>query len=196
MARLKLEAFEEVIEQPEHIALQPVEFEEVKLAAFEKGYSAGWEDAVAAQEAEVARLRADLGRNLQDLTLTYQDARAHVLQALDPLLRDMVGKVLPMVARASLAHVVLEHLRPEAEAIAAAPVQVIANPATLPQIREMLSSADMPLRYVEEPSLGECQVYLRTGAQETRVDLDGVIEAIAQAIDAYYRIDPTEKNHG
>ena len=51
------------------------DLEEAKLAAFEKGYTAGWEDAVAAQDDEVAELRADLGRNLQALSFSYHEAQ-------------------------------------------------------------------------------------------------------------------------
>lgn len=197
MSRLKLEAFEKIESISEHIALEPVEFEEVKLASFEQGYSAGWEDAVAAQSAETTRLRGDLGRNLLQISMSYEEARCHVLEALDPLLRDMVSKVMPRIAKDTLPQIVLDHLRPLAATIASAPVTVIGNPASLPQIRELLTSQpDLPLQFIEEPSLSEGQVYLRTGKTEQRIDLDAVIHAIGAAIASYYRIETSENTNG
>ena len=197
MARLKLEAFGKTEALSEHIALEPIEFEEVKLASFEQGYSAGWEDAVAAQNAETTRLRSDLGRNLLQISMSYEEARRHVLEALDPLLRDMVSKVMPRIAKETLPQMVLEQMKPLAATIASTPITIIANPTSLPQIRELLTTqSDMPFHFLEEPSLSEGQVYLRTGKTEQRIDLDGVINAIGGAIASYYRIETTEHENG
>ena len=67
--------------------------EEAKVASFEQGYSAGWDDAVAAQQGDQGRIRADLARNLQSLSFTFQDARSHVLQSIKPLILEMVNRL-------------------------------------------------------------------------------------------------------
>ncbi len=171
--------------------------EEARLAGFDQGYAAGWDDAVAAQDAEVARLRGDLGRNLQALSFTYHEARAHVLGALQPLLADMVGKVLPAVARQSLGAVVLDALRPMSEELAGSPVEVVLSPASRATVEAMLTSgAAPPFRITEEPSLGEGQVYLRLGQTERQVDLDGVVRAIEAAITAFFQTAAEEKADG
>jgi flagellar assembly protein FliH len=196
MARLKLEVFEKPEEQPDQIALGPVEFEEAKLASFEQGYSAGWEDAIAAQDAESARLRGDLGRNLLQLSASYEEIRTHFLAAIDPLLRDMVSKIMPRIARETLSHIVLEHLRPDVRAALSTPIRIVASPASLPQIRTLLEAeVTMPLRFIEEPTLSEGQVYLRMTDTETRVDLDGVIEAIGAAIETYFTLESPESHN-
>lgn len=176
----------------------PDEAEEARLAAYEQGYAAGWDDAAAAQDAEVARLRADLGRNLEDLAFTYQEAHSHVLRTLEPLLQDMVTKVLPAIARESIGHVVLDHLRPLARELAGAPIAIVANPANRAAIERLLvAEAGFPLSFEDEPSLGEGQVYLRLGEAESRVDLDGVIAAISAAVSAFFRIEKhEERRHG
>lgn len=179
--------------QPERLAAH----EEARLAGFDQGYAAGWDDAVAAQEAEVIKLRGDLGRNLQALSFTYHEARAHVLGALRPLLADMVGKVLPAVARQALGAVVLDALRPMAETLAEAPVEVVLNPASRTTVEAMLTAgAAPPFRITEEPSLGEGQVYLRLGQTERQVDLDGVVRAIETAITAFFQPGTEEKADG
>ena len=86
--------------------------EEAKLAAYETAYKAGWEDAASAQSEDQARIRADLARNLQQLSFTFQEARAHVLKAVEPLLEEMVNRLLPETARETLAPLVLEQVMP------------------------------------------------------------------------------------
>ncbi|PKP75222.1 MAG: flagellar biosynthesis protein [Alphaproteobacteria bacterium HGW-Alphaproteobacteria-6] len=187
---LRLEVFEDIDGSGAAVTLARGELEENRLAAFEQGYTAGWDDAAAAQTEEVARLRADLGRNLQDMAFSYHEARSHVLRALEPLLHDMVTKVLPAIAREALGQMVLEQLRPVAEGLSDAPVTVTANPANRAVIEAIvIGQAAIPMTFCGEPSLGEGQVYLRFGAAESRVDLDGVIATIAAAVSAFFQIE-------
>ena len=199
LSRFRLESFEPDLpaETDPLLALEPAEFEEAKLAAFEKGYTAGWDDAIAAQDAEAARLRADLGQNLQALNFTYHEARQHVLAALKPLLIDMCAKVLPVIARESIAPMVADQLTPIAENLASTPITIVANPASLPQIEALLNARDgLPLVFAAEPSLSEAQVYLRFAEEETRLDLDNVIALIGDAIRTYFQAAYQEQNHG
>lgn len=196
--RVQLEVFELTDMTGDRVELGQVELEECRLAAYEQGYTAGWDDAVAAQDGEIARLRADLGRNLQDLSFTYHEAHSHVLRTLEPLLHDMVTKVLPAIARESLGQMVLEHLRPMAKDLADQPVTLVANPANRELLESLvLAEANFPLTFREEPSLGDGQVYLRLGEAESRIDLDGVISAISAAVSAFFRIEKQEeRRHG
>ncbi|MFN6951206.1 MAG: flagellar biosynthesis protein, partial [Albidovulum sp.] len=189
MARpLRLEVFEAPERATPPVELAQLEFEEVRLQAYEQGYTAGWDDAVAAQDAEVARLRADLGRSLEDLSFTYHEAHSHVLRSLEPLLHDMVTKVLPALARESLGHVVLDHLRPLARDLAGAPIVVVVNPVNCTTIERLLvAEADFPLIVQGEPSLGEGQVHLKLGEVESHIDLDGVIAALSAAVSNFLR---------
>ena len=173
------------------------DFEEMRLQAFEKGYTAGWDDAVAAQDAEATRLRADLSKNLEELSFTYHEARGHVLAAMEPLLRDMVAKVLPAIARESLGQVVLETVMPLAEEMAGAAITVVVNPVNRPAVEALLTTRkSLPLTFLEEPSLGEGQVYLRMGDAESRIDLDGVIAAIGQAVAGFFAMQNEVKDNG
>lgn len=193
---LKLEVFEVPDVSAQKVNVSAADFEEMRLAAFEKGYTAGWDDAVAAQDADGAKLRADLARNLEDLSFTYAEARAHVLQAMEPLLRDMVAKVLPTIAQETLAPVVLETLRPLAEEMAGAAITVVVNPVNRHKVETMLSTGKtLPLTFVEEPSLGEGQVYLRMGDAESRIDLDGVIAAIGRAVAGFFAMQNEVKDN-
>ncbi|MEH7830270.1 flagellar biosynthesis protein [Gemmobacter denitrificans] len=196
MPGLKLEVFEDFQPTPgsDFGGLQGQGFsEEARLAAYEQGYSAGWEDAANAQSEEQGRLRADLAHNIQALGFTFQEARGHVLRALAPLLQDMVGRLLPEMAREALAPTVLEILMPLAEQMADAPVTIVLNPASRAPVEALLEQATgLPVTIVEEPSLAEGQVFLRLGETETRVDLDRATNQLAAAVRGFFGLSEQE----
>jgi flagellar assembly protein FliH len=174
------------------IVLDQVALEDAKLASYDQGYSAGWEDAVAAQSDEQGRMRADLARHLQALGFSYQEARMHVLKAIEPLLIEIVGRLLPDLARETLAPVVLEALMPMAEKMADTPITLVMNPAARPAIEMLLERATgLPLVLQEEPTLGEGQVYLRFGSAETQVDLDRAVADITAAVRGFFDLNAT-----
>jgi flagellar biosynthesis/type III secretory pathway protein FliH len=194
MARLlELEAFDmpDPAARPDH--LREAEVAELKLAAYEQGYGAGWDDALRAQSEDIARLRTDLGRNLTEMALNYRDARRHILNALEPLLHEMVSKVLPAIARQSLGQVILEQLRPVADTLASVPVVVRVSPTNRELVQTLLArETDLPLRVETEPTLSDGQAHLKLPGEETLVDLDGVAAAIAGAVAAFFHNEQDE----
>jgi flagellar assembly protein FliH len=188
---LRLEVFDTEMTaasgQSDTVVLDTVAIEEAKLASYESGYSAGWEDAASAQSEDRSRVSADLARSLQSLSFTYHEARAHVLKAMEPLLREVVGRLLPVVARDTLAPVVLETLMPLAEELIDAPITLMLNPAARPALEELLEKATgLPLTLSEEPTLGEGQVYLKLGDVEREVNLDRAITEISAAVRGFF----------
>lgn len=199
MPGLRLEVFDSAIAGDGLPAplVEASALEDAKVTAFEQGYSAGWEDAVAAQQGDQSRIRADLARNLQSLAFTFQDARSHVLQAIRPLIVEMTNRLLPEVAREALAPTVLEALMPMAEALADAPLILVLNPAARSSVEDLVTRATgLPLVIEEEPSLGEGQVYLRIGKVETKVDLTQVTADIGAAVRAYFSMHNKEPSNG
>lgn len=190
---LQLETFE-IHDAPNHASsIQQAEVEELRLNAYEQGYAAGWDDAVTAQNDEVARLRSDLGRNLVEMSLSHRDARRHILGTLEPLLHDMVTKVLPSIAHQTLGQMILDLLRPSAENLADAPVLVKTAPENVDMVERLLTKqTGMPLRVIAEPTLGQGQAYLKLGESEIRLDLDGVIDAIAEAVSVFFHTENDE----
>jgi flagellar assembly protein FliH len=191
MSALRLEVFDTA--RAHDGSLQPLvevaAVEEARVASFEQGYSAGWDDAVAAQQGDQSRIRADLARNLQSLSFTFQDARSHVLQAIRPLILEMVNRLLPEVAHEALAPMVLEAVMPLAEGLADAPMTLVLNPAVRAQVEDLITRATgLPLSIDEEPTIPEGQVYIRFGAAETRVDLARVTADIAIAVRAFFNL--------
>ena len=166
---LKLEVFD-TAEKPtktQTVVLDRVALEDEKLASYDTGYRAGWEDANAAQSDDQSRIGADLARNLQSLGFTYHEARSHILKAIEPLMVEIVGRLLPEIARETLAPFVLETLMPLAEGLGDAPVTLVLNPVARAPVEALLEQATgLPVRIEEEPTLGEGQVYIKLGAVE------------------------------
>jgi flagellar biosynthesis/type III secretory pathway protein FliH len=198
---LRLEPFE--TEKPsdapgQTIILDQMALEEAKLEAYDKGYQAGWDDAASAQSEDRAAISAELARNLQSLTFTYQEARAHVLRALRPFMSGLSERVLPAIAHETLGAIVAEVITPIAERAAGQPVKLVLHPARRELIEEYLTrTTGLPLQIEEEPSLGEGQVFLSLGKHESAVDLDGAVAAIQSAVrgflDQCENENPTER---
>ncbi|MGQ0609649.1 MAG: flagellar biosynthesis protein [Paracoccaceae bacterium] len=197
---LKLEVFESAERAAgriDTVVLDTVALEEAKLAAYDKGYSAGWEDAVGAQTEDQARIKADLARNLQLLSFTYQEARQHVLQSLNPLLGSIVERVLPTLARASLAPMILEILRPIAESTAEPPVTIAIHPSARAAVEGLvLDTAGLPVEIREEDTLGEGTAFVRFDGAETQIDLDDAVRRIARAVHDFFEMQRKDSDNG
>ncbi|MBE2278041.1 MAG: flagellar biosynthesis protein [Rhodobacteraceae bacterium] len=195
----RLEVFETGTPGPRSPAVITTEvsaFEEAKLAAYEQGYQAGWDDAAAARSADQAGIAADLARNLQALSFTYQEARAHILSGLEPLMTEMVERLLPETARETLAPLVLEKLMPMAEELGDQPVHLLLNPSSRTAVENLVTQATgLPLCIVEEPTLAEGQAYLRLGAAEAKVDLTRASSEIAAAVHAFFSLSQETPPH-
>ena len=199
MMALKLEVFdtEEKPAKTQTVILDRVALEDEKLASYDQGYSAGWEDALAAQADDQTRLHNDLARNLQTLGFTYHEARSHILKAVEPLMLQIVGRLLPEIARETLAPFVLETLMPLAEGLLDTPVVLVVNPVARRAVEAQLERAiGLPLVITEEPTLGEGQVYLKLGMVETQIDLDRATADIAAAVRGFFELPAKDRPNG
>lgn len=161
--------------------------EEARLAAYETGYKAGWDDAVEAEADAQGRIRADLARNLQEMSFTYHEARGAVLKQIEPLMHGIVTRVLPELARDTLGQTIAERLQPLARQGADVPVRLMCNPAEIEVLTDALGAQKLlPLEVTADPLLAEGQVHLQFGDVEEMIDLDGVIRSISGAVTAFF----------
>ena len=175
----------------------PAEVEQIRMAGYEQGYKAGWDDAVKSEAEEQSRIGAEFARNLQDLGFTFHEARTHVMQALEPLLSEIVNKVLPELVSETLGQTVLEQLLPMAEDASDTPVQIVVSPHSRPAIQRFVDeSLTIPMEIIEEPSLADGQVYLRMGELEKKIDMDAAVDRIGQAINTVYALNEEALKHG
>jgi flagellar assembly protein FliH len=168
----------------------PEEIEAIRMEGYDQGYTAGWEDAVNAQSQDQERIGTELARNLQDLGFTFHEAKSHVMKTLEPLLSEVVSKILPQIASETLGPKVIEELISFAQDASDAPIKIAVCPINRSSIEGFLdASLTIPLEILEEETLAEGQVYLRLGDLEKKIDMTGAIERIGDAIHSIYAID-------
>ena len=178
--------------------VQPSEnFQEEKLQAYEQGYKAGWDDAATAQAEDQSHVAADFARNLQELSFTFHEAKGQVLRTLEPLLTEMVTKVLPKLATENLVEMVVEEVHAVAQAAAESSVELVIAPENRSALERLLEGeTTLPITIVEEPSLGAGQVYLRFEDIEKQIDLEGLLTRCKQVVDGFFSQNKEEVSYG
>lgn len=162
------------------------ELESMRLAAFEEGYRAGWDDADKARTSESGALSEALTQKLQDLSFTYQEAFDAMTKAVSPLLEDVAQTLLPELAKATLGGHVTETLNSLAADIGTLDVQVAVASTHVDALTQLLDgSYPFALRVVADDSLSNEQADLRFGTVEKQIDLTDVIQSVRDAVQGF-----------
>ncbi len=160
--------------------------EEQRLAAFEQGYSAGWEDAVQAQAQDKGEVSADLAKALGDMSFTYQEALARMTMSLKPMFHSLVEVVLPETLGRGFATRLTEQLTEMARDHIGQPMQIFVPVGCVAEVDEMVPAELSPsTQVVEDPSLEAGQARLQVGVHRREVDCTDLLAAISGAFDAY-----------
>ncbi len=177
------------------------EVEAERLGAFERGYKAGWDDSASALSAERKAISADFAANLGDLSFTYHEARSHVLRQLEDLVTTTFARILPEYARMVLPRVVWAQISDIAEGAASTPVALLVAPGAQPLFEEILpKDPGFPLSVVEEPTLADGQVFIRSQKGEVAVDHATALAEIEMAVRQFFAAHEGDgegmQNHG
>lgn len=195
MPPLTLETFSDLPE-PEATQAEASVADEARLAGFDAGYAAGWDDAAAAHAQDRGLTEARTAEALQSLGFTYQEARSHVVMALAPLLTEIAEKLLPRMAQAALPALVVETILPLAEKLAEPPVTIRLHPDSRAAIEQLCVPAiGLPVVIVEDASLTPGDIRLTLDAAEARVDMDSAVDAIATAIADFLTLETKARSH-
>ncbi len=190
---IRLETFVKPEEPPAPAEEPSAVLDEMKLAAYERGYVAGWEDSERQAEREALERRAAVERQLESLNFTYHDARGHVLRAMEPVLCAMLETVIPDAARAALIPEVIAQLLPLAQGVSEAPVTLRVAAGNRADFEAALAGLVLPpLEIRESVDLGPGQAEIDFDHKETRVDLAEAAGALHGAISRFYQIQTEE----
>lgn len=185
MALFPLEDFAAAPAPPAEPAISEDELEAARRTAYENGFQAGAADAIAAAEADQARIGAALAARVQELGFTYQEAAAHVMSGVEPVLRAMVETLMPPLMAETVGRMILHEVRPLAEEAADIPVRVLVSPDEAAALRGILGeNTPVPMAIVEDASLSAGQAHLRLGQVERQIDLSAALDRITQALAA------------
>jgi flagellar assembly protein FliH len=171
--------------------------EEESLEAFERGYQAGWDDAAAAHESEQAKATSELSQKFQELSFTYHEAYAKLALSIKPLMTKFVTTLLPEVAHHALGAQIMAEVEKLLDINGEGALEIAVAPENLEQMTELLSSESAPpFAIVEEPTLSAGQVYIRVNSDERQINLDAVLTAVTDAVEAFFDSAEKEAQHG
>ncbi len=163
------------------------ELEDVRLAAFEQGYSAGWEDASVAQTRDHKRISAEMATRLEDLSFTYHEASVGILTALEPIFSTLVDKVLPEALSELFGHQILAEMNELAKNASGAPVTITVPPGLAVVVEAPVPpNLSMPVQVVESPALQDGQADLKVGSDEREIDCASLSNAFRDAVAAFF----------
>ena len=154
-----------------------------RLAAYDEGYKAGWDDAGASDRDEQGRISAEFARTLQDLSFTYHEARFQAEAALIPLLEALVEVALPTLLREGFVAALQDLVRTLLPECGAGTATLRCAPADLGFLEQQVAlHAQFPLEVGAEPSLLPGQAALLLGHETHRIDTEALRARIAALI--------------
>lgn len=162
------------------------QIEEQRLVSFEKGFSAGWEDAIAAKDKETTRISATLANSLEDLNFTFHEAQSQLIETLDPMFKVLTSAVLPDTMAATFGHHIIEQLTDMARTHTDQPMKIVVSSGEGDGVRALLpENFTVPVSITEDAQLTPGQAYLRVGDAEREINSDALIASITDSIDAF-----------
>ncbi len=183
--------------EPVQEVAAPVVTEDQQLEAFEKGYQAGWDDAVKAQTESTSKVSAELGQNLQDMSFTYHEALSKLTLSLKPVMTDIIAKLLPELARETLAPQIVDQINDMLKDQPNQPVEIVVAPENVDRVRNLAGEKlEDPFDIVSEPSLAEGQAFVRIGSTERSIDLEAILAGVSTAMAAFYHETEQENDNG
>lgn len=181
--RYQLEVFDIPTGPQQTIVVEPAAFETAKLEAYERGYAAGWDDALAERAEQDANARNALLQQLQDFAFTFHEARQAILRSVEPVLSAMTDSVLPGLLRDLMGDQVIEHLRAELVRHTDVPLRLRHHPGVGDLLRDVVAQqSGLSLELHPDSQLGQGRFVLERGDCEVELDLDRLCRDIRDRI--------------
>ena len=175
-----------IVQQTDFPELSEELIEEERAVSYEKGYSAGWDDAVTAKDKETAHISATLTSSLEDLNFTYKEAQAQLIESLDPMFKVLTSAVLPDTMAATFGHHIVDQMTDMAKMHTDQPMSIFVSPGEGTAVRALLpDSFATPVQVQEDENLAPGQAYLRAGTSEREINSSGLVESIQDSIEAF-----------
>lgn len=186
--------------KPKRAAKQQLAIEEIedqKLEAFEKGYQAGWDDAVAAQTDTQSFVSSGLATSLQNASFEYHELRATLNATVEAILKNITDMVLPEIAHASLGAHVRQTVQQLVRDNLASTIEIAVAPESETAVRAALNDTlPSPFALVTDPLLAPTQVTLRLEQKEVELHLGRAISDISAAVASFFENHTDEVKDG
>lgn len=149
--------------------------ESERLRAYDEGYATGWAEAQA--DARAAAVAAQdqggaLRARIEELGFTFQEARAHVMQAVAPMLRAILEHGLPQVLHATLGARLEQEFALMIESYGDQPMTLhVAATDRARIVADLDNAMGLPLDIAADTSLEGGQMVLAAGPFEHEIDI-------------------------
>jgi|TARA_B110000003_G_C16323536_1_gene407786 hypothetical protein len=168
-----------------------------KSAQFEKGYATAWKDILEKQDNQRQAWETQLTHSLQDLSFTYHEASAHILESLQPLLEKTLATLLPQIAEQTLPHIIAEQIMEHLTTQEQPQVQITSAPDTQIELEALMpDNSELSIEMVEDPSLVPGLVFLRIGKVEQQVNTTKVATNICTTITGFFQENKKDLKYG
>ena len=167
--------------------LSEEELEDERLTAFEKGYGAGWDDALRSVEKNAAAMDETFRQRIEDLGFTYHEAHAAMVQEVSAIVTAVCNKTLPSISQNTLGAHISEMLTDLAKSAGEMPVHIVVHPEQAPILEAVVtSSSGFPITVKSDASMSLAQVEMRFSDHATLVDLGSVTDEILELLAAFH----------
>ncbi|MEO0751018.1 MAG: hypothetical protein AAFY25_04385 [Pseudomonadota bacterium] len=169
--------------------------EDQKLASYETGYQAGWDDSASANTEAGNQISADFAQNMRDLSMTYQEAYAGLLRDVQPLLTQIVDVVLPVMAQDTLTPRLVALIEKQMSKSPRRALVLSTSPSGLEFLQPMVDGLDdgLDVELRSDDTLASGQVHLNFGTDhEEELDTTALIEAIQNAVHGFFEMSAAE----
>lgn len=189
MIPLRLECFAEDDAQTADAAA----LEEMRRTARAEGRAEAEAEHAASSDLARLVLAEDVARSLQALSLTWAGAREEVLAGLEPLLRQILGALLPQTAAVALGPLVADAILPLARSATDRPLRLVLHPDDHAAVLPHLPATPVVVEADAAALPGTARILL--GAAETRIDPTAATQGILAAVDDLFTLN-NELRHG
>ena len=164
--------------------------------SYDDGYKAGWEDATQSAVSERDRVHAEFARAIEDVRVSFEEAKSQVRRSLHPLLDALVSAVLPALSRDTAGPRLIEIFEREIDGVFTAPLELEASAEDAEFLQEQLAARPDPTIMVRiEPSLISGQMRFGLGAEEHEIDCDRLLQDLREALGFNLNAEDNARRH-
>lgn len=157
------------------------------MQSYDRGYQAGWDDALASDQNERTRIDAEFARNLEELSVTFAEAQRQVCLSLESLVLALLEQVLPEVYQDHFPALVERTILPILRECGHLTAELLCAPEDRPVIEDLLAGKGTPpfsLRV--EPSFARHQLRIQVGHERHEINGARLLEEMRNEIENFY----------
>lgn len=148
-----------------------------------RGYAAGLAEANANVDVAKARAISDVSTAINDISFGFAEARQHLLEALTPILHEIVGVVVPTILKESFgAHLFDEFTNKTSQALDGPIVIEVAQDVADELNQAVLAGTESQFEIHSNPSLDEGTALIKTKQTEVLLDLNSISHQLHDAL--------------